>query len=441
MSLFLCYFIANQSGFMKHLSFILLFVACSFLGTAQQAYEKVQIDSVKQDSVQKPFLMQFIGDGYFPTKYFDFDLRYLVKFNQYEGFRTGLGGITNNNFSETYKIKGYTVYGFKDHTFKYSIGGGFRISPKRNTWIYAAYTSDLEETGSSGFLTDKRLFQLFEPRLLNIDLFHKHISKTLNIEHQLFYRVVAETEFAIRKITPTYDYRYVLNSGETLSSYNVSSIKISAQWSPFSEIEYVNDQLRETSVGYPNFTIQYTNAINNVFNSDVSFSKLDARIIHKMTHRNESNSEIILVGGYASGDAPLQYLYHAYPNNVNKETIMNRFSVAGITSFETMYFNEFFSDRFATLVLKHRLKPFAISPKFQPQVVLLTKIAVGNMSDIDRHQNITFSTLEKGYTESGIEINKLILGFGLSFAYRYGAYHLDNFQDNIAFKFTFNIEL
>ena len=67
--------------------------------------------------------------------------------------------------------------------------------------------------------------------------------------------------------------------------------------------------------------------------------------------------------------------------------------------------------------------------------------AVGNMSDIDRHQNITFSTLEKGYTESGIEINKLILGFGLSFAYRYGAYHLPKFQDNIAFKFTFNLTL
>ena len=426
---------------MKYPHLLILLLTFGFFGQAQQSLREFQVDSVKQDSVQKPFLMQFIGDGYFPTKYFDFDLRYLVKFNQYEGFRTGLGGITNNNFSETYKIKGYTVYGFKDHTFKYSIGGGFRISPRRNTWVYASYTSDLEETGSSGFLTDKRLFQLFEPRLLNIDLFHKHISKTLNIEHQLFYKVVAETEFAIRKITPTYDYRYELDSGELISTYDVSSIKISAQWSPFSEFEYINDQLRETASGFPNFTLQYTNAFDNVLNSDVSFSKLDARVVHKMFHKNESDSEIILVGGYASGDAPLQYLYHAYPNNVNKETIMNRFSVAGITSFETMYFNEFFSDRFATLVLKHRFKPFSITPKFQPQLVLLTKMAIGDMDNIGRHQNISFGTIEKGYTESGIEINKLILGFGLSFAYRYGAYHLPKFQDNIAFKFTFNLSL
>lgn len=63
------------------------------------------------------------------------------------------------------------------------------------------------------------------------------------------------------------------------------------------------------------------------------------------------------------------------------------------------------------------------------------------MSHIERHQNLTFSTLDKGYTESGFEINKLFFGFGLSFAYRYGSYHLPEIEDNIAFKFTFNITL
>jgi hypothetical protein len=43
------------------------------------------------------------------------------------------------------------------------------------------------------------------------------------------------------------------------------------------------------------------------------------------------------------------------------------------------------------------------------------------------------------YSESGFEINKLLFGFGLSFAYRYGGYHLPVWEDNFAFKFTFNI--
>ncbi len=63
------------------------------------------------------------------------------------------------------------------------------------------------------------------------------------------------------------------------------------------------------------------------------------------------------------------------------------------------------------------------------------------MHDIERHQNIEFGTLSKGYSEAGLELNKLLFGFGLSFAYRYGGYHLPLISDNIAAKFTFNVSL
>ena len=63
------------------------------------------------------------------------------------------------------------------------------------------------------------------------------------------------------------------------------------------------------------------------------------------------------------------------------------------------------------------------------------------MSNKASHQNVSFDTLDKGYTEAGFELNKLLFGFGLSTTYRYGAYHLTNEEDNIALKFTFNITL
>ncbi len=423
-------------------TFILLFfLFTAFKAQAQQQIRITERDSIERDSTRKAFLLQLIGDGYLPTKYFDFDLRYLIKYNQYEGVRTGLGGVTNNTFSTAYRLNGYLVYGFRDETFKYSIGAGFRISPKRNTWINLSYTDDLEETGSSGFLTDKRLFQLFEPRLLNIDLFHRHISKRINIEHQLFFNTVLETELAVRHIRPTYSYEYLQNSGDRISDYDVSSFRIAAHWSPFSTYEIINNSIRETRRAYPNFSIQYSKAFKDILDGDLNFSNLDFRAVQRFDYRNSSMSEIIISAGLVNGDAPLQFTYHAYPNNVNKETIMNRFSVAGINSFETMYFNEFFSERYATVVLRHRLKAFVISPKFKPELVFLTKFAIGDFSNIDRHQNISFGTLNQGFTESGIELNRLVLGLGLSVAYRYGAYHLPQFNDNIAFKFTFKPNL
>ncbi len=403
--------------------------------------DSTSVKTTEQDSIKKTEFLRSIGNGYFPTKYINIDLRYLIKYNQYEGFRTGLGGITNSDFSKKFRLQGYTVYGFLDHNFKYSFGGGFRIAKKTNTWINLAYTNDLQETGSSNFLTDKRFFQFFEPRLINIDLFHKYISKTISLEHQLHPKIITETQFGVSNINPTYNYTFDLNSGESFTDYDLTMFKTSLQWNPFSKFEYSENGINETKAGYPKFTLQYTKSLANVLGGDLSFSKVDFRTIQKFNYKNNASTELVLTTGITSENTPLTHMYHAYPNNVNKETIWSRFSVAGTNSFETMYFNEFFSDSFATLQLKHAFAPFNVSPWFKPQLVFISRFALGTMKDTFRHQGISFNTLDKGFTESGLEINKLFFGFGLSFAYRYGAYHLPNIEDNIAVKFTFNISL
>ena len=420
-------------------AFLLSFLFCI---AAQSQSNSFSIDSNKteNDSLRKIELLKQLGNGYFPTKYFNFDLRYLIKFNQYEGLRSGLGGVTNGRFSEKYRLNGYTVYGFRDHGFKYSFGGGFRVAPKTFTWINLSYTDDLQETGSSVFLTDKRFFSFFEPRLLNIDLFHRHITKTISLEHKISKSLLSETQFAISKVDPTYDYTYVVE-GKSYEKFDISTAKISLQWNPFNRFEVVNDMPIETFIGYPQFALQFTNSFDGVMNGDFNFFKTDFRTVYRLNYNSDASTEFVLATGIALGKTPLTHLYHAYPNNINKETILQRFSVAGINSFETMFFNEFFSDRFATLQLKHYVKPFKITERLRPQLVLISRFALGDMEHIERHQNISFGTLDKGYSEAGFEINKLIFGFGLSFAYRYGAYHLPEIGDNIAFKFTFNLTL
>ncbi|PWH84598.1 hypothetical protein DIS18_06410 [Algibacter marinivivus] len=411
---------------------------CTTLGYGQSSIkEHLQ---PKQDSIKKKELLKSLGNGFLPSKYFNLDLRYLIKFNQYEGIRTGLGGVTNDAFSEKYRFNTYGVYGFKDHRFKYSIGGGFRLAKKTNTWVNLSYTDDLQETGSTKFLTDKRFFQFFEPRLLNIDLFHKHITKSIGLEHQITSKLLSESELSISNVNPTYSYSYVFN-GESTNTFHLSTAKIALQWSPFNTIKTSDKNTEEIEEGYPKFTFQYAKSFKDVFGSNFGFSKFDFRTIHKIGSKNDAFSEITLVSGIAKGNTPLTHLYHAYPNNITKETILQRFSVAGLNSFETMYFNEFFSDKFATFQLKHFLKPFNVSGRYKPQMVLISRFAIGDMNNPERHQNVTFNSLKKGYTESGFELNKLLFGFGVSFTYRYGGYHLPEFSDNIAFKFTFNVSL
>ncbi|CAH8281282.1 hypothetical protein EV196_101362 [Mariniflexile fucanivorans] len=416
---------------------ILLF--CILYATLFQAQSSHENDlKTSNDSIKKNAFVKGLGNGYVSTKYFNFDLRYLIKYNQYEGIRTGIGGITNDAFSEKVRVNGYTVYGFRDHRFKYSVGSSFRLIEKSNTWMTLSYTDDLQETGSTKFLTDKRFFQFFEPRLLNIDLFHKHITKAVAFEHEISNNLNTETEFSTSNIAPTYSYGYVTDNG-ILNTFKLSMAKVALQWKPLKNSSASEIDSNEND--YPLITLQYTKSFNDVFKSDLSFSKLDFRTIHQIGKKDGNLSEITLVGGIANGDIPLTHLYHAYPNNITKETIMQRFSVAGTNSFETMFFNEFFSDKFATFQLKHFLKPFNVSERYKPQMVLITRYAIGDTKHPEKHQNVTFGSLKKGYTESGFEINKLLFGFGLSFTYRYGAYHLPEIGDNVAFKFTFNLTL
>ncbi|WP_256935268.1 DUF5686 family protein [Olleya sp. HaHaR_3_96] len=427
---------SNFNKLKYYLVLLLMFSAGTLLAQNTDSETTIKVN----DSTKSGDLLKQIGNGFFPTKLWNFDLRYLIKYNQYEGFRTGLGGITNDSFSEKYRIDSYLVYGFRDDSFKYKIGGGFRVNKDTKTWINLSYIDDLKETGSSAFLTDSRSFSFFEPRLLNINLFHKHITSAISIEHEITPNLYSKSELAISNIRPTYDYNFLLD-GTNYSGFETTTAKVSLQWDPFKTFEESKAGVKTAIDGYPKFTLQYTKSFKDLLNADFNFSKLDFRTIHKIKHNRNSYTVGTLSAGITHGNAPLTHLYHAYPNNITKETILQRFSVAGINSFETMYFNEFFSDRFSTLVLKHYVKPFAIAKHFNPQLVLVSRYAIGNMNNIDRHQNVSFGTLKHGYTESGFEINKLIFGFGLSATYRYGAYHLPREEDNIALKFTFNITL
>jgi len=378
--------------------------------------------------------------GFLELGFFDLDLKYLIKYNNYEGIRSGLGGVTNERLSEFFNLGGYLVRGFKDEAFKYQVATNFNLSKRNRTSAGFAYTSDISELGTNEFLTDRRLFSLFEPRLVNIIQFYEHQTWDLDFRHHINPTLYSEVQLSKSDIGQTLSYEF-LNNGTTFSEYKLTQALFSASWSPFGEFMKTPTDIVEFKMGYPRFSTQVTQSFKGVLDSDFSFTKIDVRIDYLANHINQSSTEIILEGNVGFGDIPLTHMYHAFPNSPNKETILRRFSVAGIKSFETMYFGEFFSDKQATIHIKHHLNPFLIASWLKPEVVLITRHAIGTASNLDNHQNINFKTLDKGYSESGIEINKLLFGFGASLAYRYGAYHLPKLEDNISFKFTFNLKL
>lgn len=400
------------------------------------------VDSIVQaQNIERRInIIQNFNAGYFPVSFFDFDLTYPIKFNNFEGFRIGIGGITNEKFSERFRLEGYLVYGFLDKTFKYGLGVGALLNKKTSSWLNLNYYDDLKEVGSFLYLTDRRVYSLFEPRLVNIDFYYKHRTWSTSLQHRISPKLLSETQISLSNIAQTGGYTYI-NDGNEFSSYKILESSAAIQWSPFSEFLRTPEGYKEIKDGYPKITAQYTQGFKGLLNSNFNYSKFGIKTEYIVNRLNLSKTSLLLEADISSGNIPLTHLFHAYPNAPTKETIFQRFSVAGRRSFETMFFSEFFSDRLATLQIAHQLRPFKITRKFKPELILISKYAIGDVSNRDNHQGVDFNSLEHVYQESGFELNKLFAGFGLSFAYRYGAYHLPNFADNLSFKFTFYLKL
>lgn len=407
---------------------------------SQKTYQLLDSLSVSRRIEKRLGLGRKIINGYIPIGPVDLDLKKIISYNNYEGFRLGLGGVTNDKFSKDFRIEGYTAYGTKDGVVKYNLGAGVLLDQNTNTWLNGSYTDDVREIASTVFAVDKRVFKIYDPRPINISTFYKYTSWKANVQTKIIPKTEAVVELARTYVEPKFDYLFNYN-GQLYSSFIMTTAMVSIVWAPFSDFMQTPTGRTESDKRFPRFTFQYTQSLPNVLDNDFNFGKIDFKTEYEKKYLNGQKTSLLLQGGYAIGDVPLTHLYNTMPNNLTKETIIQRITFAGRNSFETMFFNEFFSSQYVFFQIKHGFERINIMKKVRPSLVLVTRMAWGNMEKPEQHVGPTYKTLDKGFFESGIELNKIYKGFGLGGFYRYGPNQLPEFDDNIAVKISYVLDL
>ncbi len=405
-----------------------------------RTYTNLDSLSVAENIEEKVLFGKKIFNGYLPISIVDIDLKTLAKFNNYEGFRFGIGGITNNKLSENYRIGFNVAYGLKDDNFKYGITPSYLVDKTTNTWISASYIDDLSEIGQIQFATQPRRFKIYDPRPINISTFYNY--KTISSFIETKYIPKTDIYFGISRseITPLFIYNYV-NDGITYTNFNLTTAQFSVQWNPFSSFMQTPTGRLEIEKKFPKFSFQATKSFSNILGSDFDFIKFDLKIIHEIPYLSGQNTSFILQSGFAFGDTPLTHLYSIAPNNLNRETLFKRITFAGKNSFETMFFNEFFSNRYVAFHAKHTFNKVKLFYKIKPLISVVTRMAWGEMVNPEKHVGFTYKTLERGFIESGVEANQIYKGFGLTFFMRYGPNALPKFEDNFAVKLSYVLDL
>ena len=102
--------------------------------------------------------------------------------------------------------------------------------------------------------------------------------------------------------------------------------------------------------------------------------------------------------------------------------------------FQTSRPYEFLSDRYINLFFSHNFSSLLFkTKKFQPHIIVHQNIGWGTLSHPENHQLIGFKIKEKGFFESGLQVDNILkfnyfnivyLGLGAAVYYRYGHYSL-----------------
>jgi hypothetical protein len=401
----------------------------------------VVMDSIveKEGLEDKISLARGLLKGYYTTKYINLDLGKIISINNYEGLRVGFGGITNTNFSKKYRLESYIAYGTKDTDFKYHFGGAFRLNRDNNTWLGASYTNDIKEAAGLDFIAENNSFLALNPRNINISKFYNYKTTNILLEHDIQPNLEAKLKLSSGKYTPKFNYQYISNSN-LLTDYKLTTATLGLQFNPKSE--YMNSPIGKTRIknAFPQYTLQVTKSFDDIFDSDFDFTQVNFKANHKIKRVNKATTDFLLQGGIVFGDAPISHLYNATPNYTFKNSWLKRVTFAGKNSFETMGFNEFISDKYVMLQVKHSLfKRLKITKNFKPQITFVSRAAFGDLEKPINHNGFIFKTMNKGYFESGLELNQIFKGLGLSTYYRYGAYQNPEWSDNLAVKLTYRL--
>jgi hypothetical protein len=387
-----------------------------------------------------------VVSGKFQFGKFYLPIAHLVRANEYEDFRFGIGVQTSEKISNTFVLESYAAYGVRDKGFKY--GGALQINVFRPSGVSLkfSYARDVFEPGASDFIATPAA--LSGPETLRNWLTSRMDSVT-RVKAQLHFRPFAfsiVTLFGMREERkPTYGYAYQ-TATEAVNEFALHEWGIQVRYA-FGEMY---SQLRNTRIltgyKYPHINIKVSQAFGDEKIKNVHFSRAEVKIDHQVTSRAAGKLTLQVHAGWMDGSAPYPYLFNGKGTNTQKFNL-NSFVVPNY--FQTMGVYEFTSERFVNLFLQHHFGRIVSTQfrYFRPELSLVQNSGYGYLNHPEQHIAVVAKPYDKGFFESGLilsnvirfrYLNVLYVGVGGGAFYRYGAYNLSPVRDNFAYKLNVN---
>jgi hypothetical protein len=394
-------------------------------------------------------LVSILGSGYINYENFDYGPIFSTfGYNVVEGVRIRVGGRTYFGPNDSWRIQGYTAYGFDDNKFKYGLSGKWMIDKKNRIIISGGNRRDIEQIGASLTATNDVLGRSFASsalftsgsngKLTNINL------TTLAIEIEPVKNLTFQTGFSYRTLetaSPTFSLDYYTDNTYTTTRSDVkqSEINLQIEYTPRKKTVGFGVERLNVDSPYKHIFINYSQGLKGVFNSDFDYKKIQLYYKQPLIIGAIGRSNFIIELGKTYGKIPLG-LMSVVPGNQTYFSIEN--------TFNNLNFYEFVTDQYATMQWNHNFhgKIFARIPylrKLNLREIVGIKTVYGTISNENNLINasgLTYLAPKNPYWEYSAGIGNIFKVFRLDCSWRGNYRNLpgtNNFTIKGSFGFYF----
>lgn len=405
-----------------------------------KVYDSISAKTNALNSVFK--ILEGVVVGKFKVGHFYLPIENLMKVNQYEGVRFGLGIQSGETISKVFSLHAFGGYGVKDRGIKYGSAFKINLPDRKQTSFSVSYRQDLSEPGTSYFLKNlipgtETVRNWLTSRMDSVKEWRASITS-----HPLLFSTLEF--FASQELrNPTYAYQYAL--ANDLSPHPIFKFAtVGGQFRYAHKESYT--QIRNTNVvtnlAYPQVNVSFLHGLKDRFGGQFDFTRVEMKIDHQFQMKGLGKTTFEIGAGMVQGNVPYPYLFNGKginaPGSFGQGVVVNNY-------FQTMDLYEFLSDRYFNVFLTHHLGKLTGtgSKYFRPELSLVHNLGYGSLKNPTDHTGIAFRTMNKGFFEGGAIVTNLIrfnyqnifyLGIGGGIFYRYGAYSSSHTSDNFAYK-------
>ena len=405
--------------------------------TQKESNTYTVIDSLGEDMNfdKKLLLLEAITTGEIPAGPVSFELDKFMDYNEFEGMRLGVGLRTNNRISKFVSVGGYAAYGFNDVHWKYGGDIKFKIYDKNDITAGLVYQNDVTPSGGVEFFETpsfelRSYSSIYVTRMDRVEGVHAYFTfrALRDFQNKVFYNSFSQSN--------NYPFEYV-PKGDTLSAAGQAFQRAEVGWTLRFGLheKYIRLFGKNISTGskYPYLWLRIAKgdeALGGTFN----YTKLDARITKTFLIKGLGKLGFQLEGGTIAGNVPSTFLHYG------RGMRNSGFNLYIQNAFNTMAPNEFLSQTYLSGHIHHSFGPLYKNDFSALELSIISSAGWGTIDDPTAYLGDTFKTLEKGYFESGLLFDNVLVsgtsGIGFGVFYRYGPYALPKTEDNFGFSFT-----